>query len=76
LSFNGGELAITGGINYDDSGVYIGGTITAGQTKRFGPKVLTSSMLVMRRFESDITLDVGLSPRRFSECFVIFGELH
>lgn len=64
LSLNGGGLVVTGGIAYDDeSGVYLGGSVTGGQTDRFGPQILSHIEYVgyARRFESDVTLDVGLS---------------
>lgn len=64
LSLNAGRAAVSTTVTYDDdSGVYMGGSFTTGDTRRFGLRFLGHSEFIgyARRFGPSVSAEIGVS---------------
>ena len=67
LSLNGGRPALTASLAYDHpSGIYAGAAITAGDTRRFGTRLLgtTASLGYARRLSPGLSWEAGIVDTR------------
>lgn len=77
ISVNGGALALTGGVAWDDrSGVFAGASITGGDTRRFGGQLLGHNEVIgyAARLRPGLAWEVGVANTQvFSNVYSRFS---